>query len=397
MTTANFMATPPKLALICIEMESFEGRKRKGKTSNRKEEKKRRWEAKQARKLEDLELEKSRTKWFQENADYATVISDEDVAQVTDTSNAIDDQDKNRKRSLLLPYLNVQDTKASNRTGGTSGEQLFIAEGTETVRLLIQQLHVPRADGLAPIELRSIFLKPSVLFQPPVSLISDVDAARQRRNGSPNNPGFDVLVGSERALSNVAGFPIARGALACGVISTDRNEEWLSEFVRNRLAGDGPHQLRILAMDGICDTSNLGSMVRSASAFGVDAVVLSKDTCDGWYRRSIRVSMGHLFKVPVVRVRDLSALLRTWKVSYPQLCSFAAVIDTDNWLENIKKGKVPNTWCCVVGNEGNGISREVADSCSQRIRIHMSAGVDSLSVPIACGILLHGLKERETS
>ena len=58
-------------------------------------------------------------------------------------------------------------------------------------------------------------------------------------------------------------------------------------------------------------------------------------------------------------------------------------------------GSVPRHWCCVMGNEGNGISSAVLDACTHSIRIDMEQGVDSLSVPIATGILLHGLKERE--
>jgi tRNA G18 (ribose-2'-O)-methylase SpoU len=59
------------------------------------------------------------------------------------------------------------------------------------------------------------------------------------------------------------------------------------------------------------------------------------------------------------------------------------------------KGDIPNRWCCVLGNESNGISPAVIRSCHHTIRIDMEEGVDSLSLPIATGILLHGLRERE--
>lgn len=67
---------------------------------------------------------------------------------------------------------------------------------------------------------------------------------------------------------------------------------------------------RVLAIDTTYDAANLGGMIRSASAFGVDALLLSDDSCDAWYRRSVRVSMGHIFRVPVVRCTDLAATLR---------------------------------------------------------------------------------------
>ena len=154
--------------------------------------------------------------------------------------------------------------------------------------------------------------------------------------------------------------------------------------------------LRLLALDGISDAANMGSMIRCAAAFGIDALVLSRDCCDPWYRRSVRVSMGHIFHVPVVRVDDLSCTLCRLSSSN-NITSYAAVIDQDAdcILERMERGQVPRSWCCVMGNEANGISKAVVQACNHRLRIEMVDGVDSLSVPIATGILLHGLKERE--
>jgi len=110
----------------------------------------------------------------------------------------------------------------------------------------------------------------------------------------------------------------------------------------------------------------------------------------------VRVSMGYIFNVPVVRVDDLANTLRGFAKSV-SCVSYAAVIDRDAALvlEEMGRGEVPRAWCCVMGNEGNGISDAVTKACSHRLRIEMSEGIDSLSVPIATGILLHGLKERE--
>ena len=130
-------------------------------------------------------------------------------------------------------------------------------------------------------------------------------------------------------LSAVAGFPISRGALACGIVPR-RDEDWLRSYLSSIYASataataatatatatvdpppssspssisegiksesglpDPPtlaataataHPIRILAMDRICDESNLGSAIRCAAAFGISAVVLSHDSCDAWYR-----------------------------------------------------------------------------------------------------------------
>lgn len=360
-----------------------------------REEKRRKWDAKQARKHAVEKTEDSRSSWISENAHFASLVSEKDAEDMA----VIRENPTSQLETLLAPYVDVQDTrKYPPANQSDCDEHLFVAEGTETIRLLIQQSTEIPPNGLGPIVLKSIFVKPSILFEAPVNLLNDVQTCQTKRQdsgGNDNNPGFHVLVGSETALSRVAGFPVSRGAMACGVIPRDRNESWLKNLIDCRMKEGGSKKIRLLALDGICDTANLGSMIRCASAFGVDALVLSKDCCEAWYRRSIRVSMGHIFRVPVVRVENLSETIQDWSLRYPALHSFAAVIDTDTLLETLGHGTVPSSWCCVMGNESQGISPPVARACTQRIRIDMEQGVDSLSVPIACGILLHGLKERE--
>jgi tRNA G18 (ribose-2'-O)-methylase SpoU len=69
----------------------------------------------------------------------------------------------------------------------------------------------------------------------------------------------------------------------------------------------------VLFVDKVTDVSNLGSLIRSASAFGVCAVVLSRDSCDPYYRKSVRASMGHVFRVPVIRVEELGRTIQKIK------------------------------------------------------------------------------------
>ena len=363
-----------------------------------REEKRRRFEAKQQRRAgEGGGKNNARTRWLEQNSAFATVVAEADVTPASPLA------------ALLAPYFDIRKEKSteapsSGRRSGRGEEEeeegqeatrprrLFIAEGTETVRLLIQQSGRARSDGTDALVVISIFSKPSVFFDPPVRLLGDVEEALARTPASNEpSPGFHVLVASEAVLSRVAGFPIARGALACGVVPEDRDEAWLRRFVRERLARDG--RVRLLALDGIGDAANLGAMLRCASAFGVGAVVLSAACCDAWSRRSVRVSMGHVCRVPIVRVRDLAAEVRA--LAAARVRAYAAVLDAARLLADVDRGGVPAAWCCVFGNEGHGISERVAEACAERIRIDIADGVDSLSVPVACGILLNGLKERE--
>jgi hypothetical protein len=300
-----------------------------------REEKRQRFEAKQERLAKKQKTGEQWETWISEHPSYASLITSEDVRKLKD-DNHEDDDDTNTSiiPGLLRPYVDLQDGGALKTAPGS---------GNETIRLLIQQSKHPE-DARNPwntIQVKSIFVKPSVLFAPPVSLLVDVEETFRTRQAYDKTitrrPPFHVLVGDEDTLSSVAGFQISRGALACGVVP-DRNEAWLMDYlVHQKKKGGG---LRLLALDGISDTANLGSMIRCASAFGVQAIVLSKDCCDAWYRRSVRVSMGHIFKVPCIRVEDLAATMQKLSLEPFAVTSYAAVIDTDAdlMLESVERG-----------------------------------------------------------
>ena len=177
-------------------------------------------------------------------------------------------------------------------------------------------------------------------------------------------------------------------------------------------------------MDSISNTANMGSILRTASAFSIDAIILSDDSCDAWYRQSVRTSMGHVISIPILRVSDwekgssndkkyegnsnemsngLKQVIRWLRASNVEC--FAAVVDDDDedkskcfpplvTLEHDKDCGIRRTWCCVLGNEGHGIRKEVIQECDKRIRIGMASSVDSLSLPIAAGILMHAFSSR---
>jgi hypothetical protein len=319
-----------------------------------REEKRLRFEAKQERLAKKQKTVEEWETWISEHPDWASLVTSEDVRKLKPLKPGDNnDEDHNNETSpisdLLRPYVDLQDGGALN----PGDESLFIAEGTETIRLLIQQSVHPEdlsSSRMNAIQVKSIFVKPSVLFALPVFLLADVEkkaaVARNDETGSKGAPPFHVFVGDEDTLSSVAGFQISRGALACGVVPTDRNEAWLMDYLEQQNKNSGG--LRLLALDGISDTANLGSMIRCASAFGVQAILLSKDCCDAWYRRSVRVSMGHVFQVPCVRVEDLAATMQKLSLEPFSVTSYAAVIDTDAdlILESVERGTFH--FFCVV-------------------------------------------------
>lgn len=293
----------------------------------------------------------------------------------------------NKDFATWITDVNDERAKPFNDLKDGQTEGFFIAEGTETARMLLKN---------AFTQIISIFIKPNKFFEQPVHLLPDVTDAIAA--GSK----LKLLLSEEKIMSEIAGFHMARGCLAYGRIPTFDNNKILKSA------------RRIIALDGVSDTANLGSVIRTASCLGVDVMILSKNSCDAWYRRAIRVSMGHCFRLPIIRVEDLAQT-----VSFLQddckVAAYASLVTEDcEVLDQIKKGTKPeqvilrsltkqhresgnieDKWCCVLGNEGNGISQSVRSVCHHRVRINMDSDVDSLSLPVAAGILLHGLVARE--
>ena len=241
--------------------------------------------------------------------------------------------------------------------------------GPEAVRLVLK----------SNLSLESVLLKRSVFQRLEVDIKNSLKKAE-----------FKVFVTpDQRSFTDTVGYQ-ARGALACGYVPQHRTFTWLVENVlRKKPASDG---WKLLAIDGCNTPQNLGSMVRSAAALNLDAILLSDDCCDAWYRTSVRVSMGHVATIPIVRVsliKTLEALTQRYGAHV-----FGAVIDAGARTLNkasasIRKG---DHWVAVVGNEHRGISNGVRKHCTCFCRIPMRPGVDSLSLSVAAAIIMSYLQ-----
>ncbi len=134
---------------------------------------------------------------------------------------------------------------------------------------------------------------------------------------------------------------------------------------------------RVLVLDRLQDPGNLGTLVRSALAFNFDAVVCSLDSVDIYNEKAIRSTGGALFFIPVVYC-DLVKYLTTSK----NAC-VGTFVDGSTSLD------ITNNVDLVIGNEGNGISDEVAQLCDYKYRIEINKNIESLNAAIAGSILMH--------
>jgi tRNA G18 (ribose-2'-O)-methylase SpoU len=148
----------------------------------------------------------------------------------------------------------------------------------------------------------------------------------------------------------------------------------------------------LLVLEAVNDHENIGALFRNAAAFGVDAVVLDPTTTDPLYRRSTRVSLGHVLRVPFARVDE-----GAWPGALTDLAAagFATLALTpDGGAEPL--GRVvadpPERVALVLGAEGPGLTDTALAATTHRVRIPMAAGVDSVNVATAAAIALAALR-----
>ena len=140
---------------------------------------------------------------------------------------------------------------------------------------------------------------------------------------------------------------------------------------------------RYAALERIQDPGNLGTMIRTAEAFGLDGVLLSDGCCDPYSPKVLRSSMGGVFRLPPVVVGKFEEYLPS--LHKKGIRSYACVVDSD--ATAVQKADFKDGSVCVIGNEGNGLLPETVAACSGRITIPMAGRAESLNASMAAGIV----------
>jgi tRNA G18 (ribose-2'-O)-methylase SpoU len=172
-------------------------------------------------------------------------------------------------------------------------------------------------------------------------------------------------------LSDAVGFRVTRGIIA----SADRLPPPDFEALVARSS-------RVVVLEALNDFENLGALFRNAAAFGIDAVLLDPRTADPLYRRSVRVSMGHVLGVP------FAAVPGAWPASLERLRThgFELIALTPSGPTALRDVHPPERWAVLLGAEGPGLSMEAIAASDQRVRIPMANRVDSLNVATAAAV-----------
>lgn len=141
---------------------------------------------------------------------------------------------------------------------------------------------------------------------------------------------------------------------------------------------------RCLVLDGIQDPGNMGTILRTADAFGVETVVLSKDCCDLYNPKVVRSTTGSLFRLRLLRVEDLCQVLDGFRQR--EVPTYAAVLHRE--AIPLGRSPLPQNAVVVIGNEGNGVTQAVIDRCDYKLMIPMNPATESLNAGVSAAVIL---------
>ena len=141
---------------------------------------------------------------------------------------------------------------------------------------------------------------------------------------------------------------------------------------------------RAIALCSLRDPGNLGAVIRSAVAFGVNHIILSSDSVDLFSPKTVRSAMGSLFKIKVTVVRDFASFIASAKGNGRRV--FAAELKDSAFPLGAQR--INKTDIVVIGNEGHGIPPEISEECTASVYIPISENTESLNAAVAASILI---------
>jgi tRNA G18 (ribose-2'-O)-methylase SpoU len=269
----------------------------------------------------------------------------------------------------LGAYRNLNDPARRGRVEADAS--IFVVEG----RLAVERL---LTSGYA---VRSLLVDDHQLS----SSAGLVDAVRA--GGAP------VLVGTREVVAATVGFALHRGVVAVA----DRPAPVDADALLADLAAGAGDPPLVAVLEGLNDHENVGALFRNAAAFGVSGILLDPTCADPLYRRSVRVSMGHVLHVPFAR-------LAPWPAGLDRLRAAGFVVAA--LAPHLSSGGVPRLslaalrdrrtadgagMALLLGAEGLGLSEEALAAADVVVAIPMADGIDSLNVATAAAVALYAL------
>ena len=140
---------------------------------------------------------------------------------------------------------------------------------------------------------------------------------------------------------------------------------------------------RIVALDGVQDPGNVGTILRTADAAGFDGAILGAGCADLYGAKTLRATMGSVFRVPVMMTDDLPDMLKAMKARGYAVA--ATELGGQDFYAHCPRGNA----VLVIGSEGQGISQAVCDTATHHLALPMRGGAESLNAAVAAGIMIY--------
>lgn len=194
-----------------------------------------------------------------------------------------------------------------------------------------------------------------------------------------------VYTGSRELLAQLTGYTLTRGVLCAMRRPKPLSPEEVCKEAR-----------RIVVLHGVCDTTNVGAIFRSAAALGIDALLMTRDSCDPLNRRAVRVSMGSVFLVPWtwLDAEDGTPAGTVHKLRDMGFTTAAMALRKDDVNIDDQQLKQTEHLALIMGTEGDGLPEAIIDASDLVVKIPMHHGVDSLNVGNAAAIAFWELRKR---
>lgn len=259
--------------------------------------------------------------------------------------------------SLDHPGLEVysQLTEAQLRNHLDPTRAVFIAESPKVIRVAL-------AAGYEPV---SLLCEQRHLTGDAADIVASM-------------PHVPIYTGPRELLAALTGYTLTRGVLCA-----------MRRPMPPSLSAVCREARRVVVINGVVDTTNIGAIFRSAAALGIDAVLLTPNSCDPLNRRAVRVSMGSVFLVPWTWVsEDMSELRQLgFRTAAMALTNRSISLDAPE-LKTVER------LALVMGTEGDGLPHDIINSSDYVVRIPMAHGVDSLNVAAASAVAFWELRQR---
>ena len=171
---------------------------------------------------------------------------------------------------------------------------------------------------------------------------------------------------------------ISTTSSTCEILAVAKKKEYkINDFIKKN---------KLILLDSISDPGNLGTIIRSAAAFGIEGIILYKDCVDMYSSKVIRSAAGNFFKIPVIIIKDTEEIKGNFK-NFEKIATALYEKNTNSIQDckNIKK------YIIMFGSEANGLSNELIKISDKNIRLEMKNNVESLNLSVSASIIMYEL------